>query len=74
MPAYTNACQRIPALFEEIMRNHRDVACLKAVVTKSSIVPWHAVLSLKRLRAEMREFRRGAEKALRWNVDKGNTA
>lgn len=70
MPYYTNATQSIPPLFKEIMRNHSERQALPSDggMTRSQ---WHRLGALVR---EMKEFRRGAEKALCWNKDKGNTA
>jgi hypothetical protein len=72
MPAYTNAKQNIPPLFKEITRNHAETAALRNA--DAVVVPLAAVSNLKRLRDEMSEYRRGAERALRWNTNKGNTA
>ena len=65
---FNNAKQVIPAQFEEIMRNHREQATLKKKMflepnpTRES--DWK---ELHRLRREMREYRRNAEKILKWN-------
>lgn len=70
MAAYTNAKQCIPGLFMEIMRNQAERQALAAppLITMGE-VRQHATLM-----REMAEYRRGAERALRWNIDKGNTA
>jgi hypothetical protein len=72
MPAYTNAKTHVPALFKEIMRNHRRREELNAgppgSITREGWIEQGGLLR------EMREFRRGAEKALCWNADKGNTS
>lgn len=72
MAAYTNATQNIPALFEEIMTVNREQ---EEIRTKDGVVltvtNW---CRMKELRHRMSDLRRAAEKALHWNVDKGNTA
>jgi len=73
MPYYTNAKQHIPPLFKEIMRNHADVVRVRAAIRTTSVVSWNTALSLRALHNEMREYRRAAEIALRWNTNKGST-
>lgn len=71
MPAFTNAKQQIPDLFKEIMRNHAEQAAIREKGFGMSQIDWR---QLKILRCEMAEYRRGAERMLHHNVDKGNTA
>jgi hypothetical protein len=66
VPAFTNAKPNVPELFKEIMRVD---AQLEAELVKSAI-PFEAY----KLVARKRELMAAAEKALHWNVDKGNTA
>lgn len=67
--AFTNAKQSIPPLFAEIMRNHAEREALRA----PSLITFGEARRYRVLQAEMDEFRRGAEKALMWNTDKGAT-
>jgi hypothetical protein len=67
MPAYTNATTIVPPLFQEIMRNDREITDWKG---RKVIVMDIAKRTLKR----KRELMAAAEKALKWNVDKGNKA
>lgn len=61
-----------PELFKEIIRNDNE---RDAILTKDhqdvTQADWKR---LKELQVERREFRRGAEKALSWNKDKGSGA
>ena len=57
----TNAQQRIPPLFQEIMRVDAERAKLGNVLRID-------------LELRKRELRRAAEKALAWNTNKGNEA
>jgi hypothetical protein len=65
--SYVTSKPNVPNLFKVIMENDRQRAALKA----ASVIPFEAYRSLS---SERTEFRRAAEKALQWNVDKGNTA
>lgn len=55
----------VPPLFKEIIRNHNERYALR----QHRVIPFE---TLVRLRRESRDYRRAAEKALAWNVDKGN--
>lgn len=70
MPAYTNAKQTLPLIFQEIMRNQAERAALAA----PAVIPFDAVKHHATLVVEMEGFRRDAERALKWNTDKGNPA
>ena len=63
---FNNTKQNIPAQFEEIIRNHREQAELKKKILTGTTTKadWK---ELHRLRREMREYRRNAEKILKWN-------
>jgi len=65
MPAYTNAKQVIPVLFQVIMDNHRQ----QKACDLSTMDGWR---EKNRLRKEMVSLRRDAENMLHWNQDKGN--
>lgn len=69
MPAYTNAKQTIPDLFQEIIRNHDQREYLRA----PKIITLGEARAYRVLQDEMERFRVGAEKVLCWNTDKGNT-
>ena len=71
MPAYTNAKQTVPPLFQEIMRNYDEQRKIVLAIgyQKATKEDWR---ELHRLRREMTDYRRAAEKALCWNTDKGN--
>jgi hypothetical protein len=60
-----------PELFRQIIRNDADQARIFELGSSMTRIDW---CQLKILRAERAEYRRGAEKALKWNQDKGNTA
>jgi hypothetical protein len=74
MAAYTNAKQSIPPIFQEIMRNHRQREELVERFTSGLHSGHGDWVEMMRLVREMKEYRRSAEQALRWNVDKGSTA
>lgn len=64
---FTNAMQRIPPLFKEIVATHAKIdAC-----DLSTLDGWR---QRKALRGRMADLRRAAEQALAWNHNKGNTA
>lgn len=63
----TNAAQRIPPLFKEIMRNDAE----RAALAEQTVVPFEKAGRLVR---ERRMYRKAAEKALSWNTNKGSTA
>lgn len=71
MPAFTNAKTQIPDLFKEIIRNHNEQ---QAITDKGEHMSTDEWVKLGALKLEMKEYRRGAEKALHWNADKGNLA
>lgn len=74
MPAYTNAKQTIPHVFKCVVENDREREALRdsfVAYGPNSPAQW---LRLKELIADRKNLRIGAEKALRWNTDKGNTA
>lgn len=71
MPAFTNAKTHVPALFQEIMRNHNEQ---QAILDKGETMSTEEWCRLRELKDEMKEYRRAAEKALHWNADKGNLA
>jgi hypothetical protein len=64
---FTNAPQRIPPLFKEIIDTHAQIAACDL----STLEGWR---QRKALRGRMADLRRAAEEALRWNHNKGNTA
>jgi hypothetical protein len=72
MPAYTNARQTIPYVFEAIIANDAARLALRdraadGLMTQSD---WR---ELGELVADRKNLRRGAEQAMRWNTDKGAT-
>lgn len=71
MPAFTNAKQSIPPLFMAIMENDKARDAIHAKGAEMTSDDWN---ELGRLTREKRDFRGAAEKALRWNVDKGALA
>lgn len=75
MPAYTNAKQTIPEVFKLIMVNHAAQEpllskCLNRSLDALTMDEW---IELGRLRREMIGYRADAERALKWNTDKGAT-
>ena len=68
MPAYTNAKQTIPPLFQYIMANHAERESLyeTGAITQAG---WRR---LRILVKEMKNLRIAAENALAWNTNKGN--
>jgi hypothetical protein len=68
--AFSNSAQRIPPLFQEIVKNHaaHDAIRAKAEPTQADWV------EMKRLYRERGDFRRQAEKVLAWNTNKGEPA
>jgi hypothetical protein len=69
MAAFTNAKQSIPLLFKFIMDNHRA----REALPKDGTMTQQQWREQRALVTEMKSLRRDAEKALRWNTDKGNT-
>jgi hypothetical protein len=63
----TNAAQRIPPLFLEVIRNDAE----RAAMTQQTVVPFEKAGELVR---EKRMYRKAAEIALAWNTNKGSTA
>ena len=68
--AWSNAKPNVPPLFREIVKNDARRAEIKAM----PVVPWERAQEHAALVREKRDFRQAAEKALRWNADKGNMA
>lgn len=66
MGLFSNGRQNIPPLFLEIMIVQKELANL----TRQNVIEMDAYLDLSK---RMEDLRRAAEKALRWNTDKGNT-
>lgn len=65
MPAYTNAVQTIPAVFKAVIENHNKQRELKSL----DVIPFSPMAELL---MDMRNLRHSAEKALRWNTNKGS--
>lgn len=63
--------QNIPAQFIEIMRNHDETSAILRGSLSMRVVTFATAVKLRALRDEMREYRRNAERLLRWNTDKG---
>lgn len=63
----------VPELFKQIVRNHNEQGdAIDRMRNADTIVEAQlAWRCLKVLNKEMKEYRRGAEKALKWNKDKG---
>lgn len=70
MPAFTNAAQSIPPLFQFIMDNH----AAREALPKDGSMTQQQWREQRALVTDMQSLRRDAEKALRWNTDKGNGA
>lgn len=68
--AYTNAKQSIPLLFKFIMQNH----AAREALPKDGRMTQRQGREQRALVTDMKSLRRDAEKALRWNTDKGNGA
>jgi len=68
MPAYTNAHQHIPEVFKEIMENDAERAALHAKPNMTT-ADWRRVGEL--MDRKKRDLVPSAERALRWNTDKG---
>jgi hypothetical protein len=72
MPAYTNARQHMPKVFRHIIDSDRELTRLRDdfVSGEGTTDDWHRV---RELHADRKNLRAGAERALRWNTDKGAT-
>jgi hypothetical protein len=69
MPAYTNAKTTIPPIFQYIIDNHNE----RYALPKDGTMTQHQWRTLRALVTEMKSLRGDAERALRWNTDKGAT-
>lgn len=65
MPYYTNAKQTIPNVFKCIIENDTKQGELRQL----DVIPF---APMKELIRDRRNLNASAEKALRWNTDKGN--
>lgn len=72
MPAYTNARPNVPKIFQEIMKNDTQRGDILAKGADMTTADWKRLKELAKDKKD--NLRPGAEKALRWNTDKGNTA
>lgn len=71
MAVDSNAKQSIPTLFVEIMTVQEEMNNLLWAMAKDGIT--HAkARQFRELKTRNQELIRAAEKALRWNTDKGN--
>lgn len=70
MPAYTNARQTIPEVFTQVMRNDQRRERLRDLAVNGEMTQgdWRELGELTR---DRKNLRGSAEKALRWNTDKG---
>lgn len=71
MPAYTNARQHFPQAFKDIIANdaRREEIRDGFVAGSASLIDWR---ELSLLVQDRKNLRASAERALRWNTDKGN--
>lgn len=70
-PAYTNAKQTIPEVFKEIIKNE----AARRTLSTPEVISFEQCQQFRALKDDMdKNLRPSAERALRWNTDKGNAA
>jgi hypothetical protein len=73
--ASPNPKPHVPDLFKEIIRNDNERQAIHDSIMHIGLAEGQAAWRrLKELHAEKKEYRSGAEKALKWNKDKGTPA